>query len=211
MKNMKLILSVLVIFGGLFAVVTYLQNSNQVVKLAGTEIPAPYEIGDFHLTSSHGSFERSQLLGKYTVLYFGFTMCADACPITLAQFKQEIAKLDNNAQAKVQFLMVSVDPERDTAERLQTYVAGFDPRILSAVGPEPELQRLVSYVKTTFSKEDVNVGDPNLYKMAHSPRYFLIDPQAKLIAVYNPPLEAGVLAKDLNALTVRDVKSRWVF
>ncbi len=208
MKNVKWALSIFVVLAVLFGGVSYLQKKNRdsKVKLAGTEIPNPYEIGDFNLNSAQTptqTFDRSNFLGKYTVLYFGFTHCPDACPITLAQFKAEIPQLNEEARKKVQFVMVSVDPERDTAEALKKYVQSFHPEILSAVGPDSELQKLVGYAKTTFSKEPENAGDPNLYMMAHSPRYFLINPEAQLMAVYNPPIASGVLANDLNTLVAK--------
>lgn len=201
MKTFKLVSLVILVLGGAAILVGYLQKQQEGLKLAATEMPVPYDIQEFHLQRTDGQpLTRESFLGKYTVLYFGFTRCPDACPTTLAQWKSEIPKLSPEARNKVQFLLVSIDPERDTPELLKKYVEAFSPDVLSAVGEEKEIHKLADAMKTTFHKEEESAGDPNLYMMAHSPRYFLINPEAKLQAVYNPPLESGALANDLNRL-----------
>lgn len=212
MKNLKLIAAVFVILGLALAGVTYLQDNKKTVKLAATEMPSPYPIEDFHLTTADGKdFTKTELLGKYTLLYFGFTRCPDACPTTLAQFRSEIPKLTPEAHDKVQFLLVTVDPEHDTGPILKQYVEAFHKDIHAATGTEAEIHKIATAMKTTFNKIDENAGDPDLYMMAHSPRYFLIDPEARLAAVYNPPLDPGVLSADLNKLAAASNKSRWLF
>jgi len=214
MKQLKLVVSFVLIAVLLLVGVQYIQNRNETVKIAGTEIPAPYPIADFHLTTVDGrDFTKADFTGKYTVLYFGFTRCPDACPTTLAQFRSEIPKLTAEAHEKVQFLLVTVDPEHDTPALLKAYVEGFHSDIRAVTGTQVELHKIASEMKTTFSKEDENAGDPDLYTMAHSPKYFLIDTEGRLAGVYTPPLAPGVLANDLNLLTAaaNDPKSRWMF
>ncbi len=214
MKQIKLVASAIVVGVLLFLVVASVQKRRGMerVPIGGTSIPTPYELADFHMTTADGrDFTKVDLLGKYTVLYFGFTRCPDACPTTLAQFRSEIPKLTAEAQAKVRFLLVTVDPQHDTGPILKEYVGKFHKDIQAATGTEEEIQKVAAEMKTTFSKEDENAGDPNLYTMAHSPRLFLIDPMGRLSAVYNPPIAPGVLAKDLNQLTAAGAKSRWLF
>jgi protein SCO1/2 len=212
MKNLKIIAAVFIVFGALFVGFNYLQNKAKPVAISATTIPVPYEISDFHLTTAEGKdFTRQNLLGKYTVLFFGFTRCPDVCPTTLAQFKIEIPKLTKEAHENVQFLLVTVDPEHDTQEILKSYVSTYNSEIHAATGSVAEIHKVADAMKTTFSKEEENAGDPNLYMMAHSPRYFVIDPQARLSAVYNPPIAPGVLSADLNALTAASFKTRGIF
>ncbi|MBC7658177.1 MAG: SCO family protein [Chitinophagaceae bacterium] len=212
MKNFKLVAGTLLVIGLLFAVVSYYESRSDTVKLSATEITTPYEVGDFQLTDINNQpFSKAQFLGKYTILYFGFTRCPDACPTALAQFRAEIPKLSDDAQKKVQFVMVSIDPQSDTLPLLKKYVEGFHPDIKAATGTDAELHKIADYMKTVYDRKEENAGDPNLYMMAHSPRYFLIDPQARLAAVYNPPLAPGALSSDLNNLAANMGKTKWLF
>lgn len=207
MKTFKLVTLVFVLLGGTAFVVSAVQKNSEGVKLNATEMPVPFDIPAFNLQMTDGQpFTRDSLLGKYTVLFFGFTRCPDACPTTLAQWRSEIPKLSSVAQDKVQFILVSVDPEHDKLEVLKTYVEGFHTSIKSATGEDRQLHRLADAMKTTFHKEEESAGDPDLYMMAHSPRYYLINPEAELQAVYNPPIDSGVLAGDLNRLAEKSAK-----
>lgn len=204
MKTFKLVSILIFVLGGAAILVAYVQKRTESITLAATEMPEPYEIQEFKLTRTSGEpLTPESFKGKYTVLYFGFTQCPDACPTTLAQWRSEIPKLSADARNEVQFLLVSVDPERDTPEVLKRYVDGFSPDIQSAVGDQKETMKLAESMKTHFHKEDSTAGETDLYMMAHSPRYFLINPEAKLQAVYNPPLVSGALANDLNRLVER--------
>ena len=207
MKTFKLVFLVFLVLGGAAFAVATVQKNNEGVTLNATEMPEPYEIQDFNLQMTDGQpFTRANLLGKHTVLFFGFTRCPDACPTTLAHWRSELPKLSEITKEKVQFILVSVDPEHDKPEILKTYVEGFHPDVKSATGDDRELHRLADAMKTTFHKEDKSAGDPDLYTMAHSPRYFLINPQGRLQAVYNPPIASGALAGDLNKLVEKSAK-----
>jgi protein SCO1/2 len=204
MKTWKLVSLVLFGLVGAGAIAAFVQKRYEGIKLNATQMPEPYEIGEFTLAKTDGrSFSRKDFLGKYTLLYFGFTQCPDACPTTMAQWKGVIPLLSSKAKESTQLLMVSVDPERDTPEVLSHYVSTFDPSIIAATGEQKELHKLANAMMTTFGKEEESAGDPDIYMMAHSPRYFLINPEARLQAVYNPPVKTDVLADDLNRLADR--------
>lgn len=212
MKTFKLVSLVFLVLGGAAFAVATVQKNTETVTLNATEMPEPYEIQDFDLKMTDGqAFNRASFLGKYTVLFFGFTRCPDACPTTLAHWRSEVPKLSELAKDKVQFILVSVDPEHDKPEILKSYVEGFHPDVKSATGDERQLHRLADAMKTTFHKEEESAGDPDLYMMAHSPRYFLINPEGRLQAVYNPPIDSGVLAGDLNKLAEKSSKKGLFF
>lgn len=212
MKNFKLIASVFIGLGLALAGLSYFQDQTQSPKISATEIPSPSALTEFHLKTAEGQdFTKASLLGKYTVLYFGFTRCPDACPTTLAQFRSEIPKLSPEAKENVQFLLLTVDPEHDTGPLLKQYVEGFHKDIHALTGTEAEIHNVAAQMKTTFHKIEETAGEVDLYQMAHSPRYFIIDPKAQLTAVYNPPIAPGVLALDLNQLVAANGKSRWLF
>jgi protein SCO1/2 len=113
--------------------------------------------------------------GKAVVLFFGFTHCPDVCPTTLAEASSAIKKLGPDAE-RVQVLMVTVDPERDTQEVLAKYVTAFDPRFLGLRGDLPATQRAAKEFKIYFEKR--KTGDS--YSVDHSGQSYVIDPQGRL-------------------------------
>src|SRR5690606_6279615 len=98
----------------------------------------PRRISDFTLTDQDGQpFTQDWLRGKWSLLFFGYTYCPDICPITMAtihQFEEVLADVDEDAAAQVQVAMISVDPERDTPERLRDYVRFFGEDYVGATG-----------------------------------------------------------------------------
>jgi protein SCO1 len=108
----------------------------------GSVINPPVPATDFVLTSGDGSpYRLSENNGKVRLLFFGFTNCPGACPRTLAVLKQMKAQLGSQA-SKVQVVLVTVDPNRDTPERMQTYVHAFHPDFVGLTGTEEELDEV---------------------------------------------------------------------
>lgn len=105
-------------------------------ELHGVVLQSPQQASDFTLTASTGEpMSLSDLRGKYVVLYFGYTFCPDVCPTTLADLSKMAQALGDKKMEDVQVVMVSVDPDRDTPERMAQYLAFFDPRFLGMTGP----------------------------------------------------------------------------
>src|SRR4051812_30644501 len=95
--------------------------------LHGLPLQSPRVADDFTLPTSTGQpMSLIDFRGKYVVLFFGYTSCPDVCPTTLADIQQMLKKLGAKRASDVQVLMVSVDPERDSAEQLATYLHAFD-------------------------------------------------------------------------------------
>ena len=106
--------------------------------------PNPLPVAEFSLQRTDGTqLDQSGLRGHWTIAFFGFTHCPDICPTTLATFKQVWAELGRQGITdRVQFLFVSVDPERDTPEKLAAYVEFFSRDFVAATGPDEQLNRL---------------------------------------------------------------------
>lgn len=153
---------------------------------------------DFTLQYADGdAFTRQDLLGRWTVLSFGFTHCPDVCPTTLAFFRDELRLLEeDDEQAKVTFMFVSVDPQRDLPEKLAAYVHSFDPRIQAVTGGLNELKAFTKQFGAHFAYE----GEGDQYQVAHSPQFFLISPEGHWTALYTPPVGRGKVAMDLAKL-----------
>ncbi len=113
--------------------------------------------------------------GKAVVLFFGFTHCPDVCPTTLAEMSQALKQLGPDAE-RVQVVLVTVDPERDTQDALAKYVTAFDPRFLGMYGDLEATRRVAKEFKIYFEKR--KTGDT--YSVDHSAQSYVIDPQGRL-------------------------------
>jgi protein SCO1/2 len=133
--------------------------------------------------------------GKAVVLVFGFTHCPDVCPTTLADIAQAMKELGRDAE-RVQVLMVSVDPERDTPESLGKYVAAFDPRFVALRGDLEATKKAAGEFKIYFEKR--KQGDT--YTVDHSAQGYVIDPQGRLRLLVRHDRIAQDLAPDLRTL-----------
>jgi protein SCO1/2 len=133
--------------------------------------------------------------GKAVVLFFGFTHCPDICPTTLADISQAIKALGPDAE-RVQVLMVSVDPERDTPEALAKYVTAFDPRFLGLRGDLAATQKVAKEFKIYFEKRKQGAS----YTVDHSAQSYVIDPQGRLRLLVRHDRISADLSQDLRVL-----------
>ncbi|QHI99411.1 redoxin domain-containing protein [Xylophilus rhododendri] len=146
----------------------------QAVDITGAEYAK-----DFHLPDAHGKTRSlSEFKGKVVAIFFGYTQCPDVCPTTLA----EMAEIRNQLGAdgdKLQTLFISVDPERDTPEILQAYMANFD---ASFIALRPENQEQLAAVAKDFKVyyKKVDGSAPGSYTMDHSAATYLYDPMGRL-------------------------------
>ena len=156
---------------------------------------APYG-QSLELTDHTGKPRRLEdFRGKAVVLFFGFTHCPDICPTTLAEISQAIRSLGPDAE-RVQALMVSVDPERDTQDSLAKYVTAFDPRFLGLRGDLAATKKVASEFKIYFEKRKQGGS----YTVDHSAQSYVIDPQGRLRLLVRHDRIAADLASDLKTL-----------
>jgi protein SCO1/2 len=164
--------------------------------LAGTPLQPPMAAPDFTLESADGPVSRADLEGKAVVLFFGYTYCPDVCPLTLARLAQALDLLEEEVAEEVQVVMISVDPGRDSPERVEAYAENFDPSFLGLTG-EPEAVREVAGAYGIFHGrgDDVEGGG---YLVDHSATVTVLDPDGRirLLWPYDVPPEA--LASDLR-------------
>lgn len=134
--------------------------------------------------------------GKVVVAFFGFTQCPDVCPSALLEMAQVMQALGPDAQ-RVQVLLITVDPERDTQEVLREYVTAFDPRFVGLTGTPEEIKRAAESFKAYYAKSPRPDGD---YSMDHTAAFYLLDTegQARVLASNNAGVEA--LVHDIRLL-----------
>ncbi len=131
------------------------------------------------------------------VRFFGYTQCPDVCPTTLTELA-EVKKLLGPDGAKLQALLVTVDPERDTPDVLKAYMANFDPGFLALRPTQDQLANVAKDYKVYFKK--VNGKTPTSYTMDHSAASYVYDMQGRLRLYARYGGGAQSLASDLRLL-----------
>ena len=157
--------------------------------------PAP----EFSLQGSNGAPVRlSAFRGKVVALGFGYTSCPDVCPTTLADLAKARRKL--GAAAKdLQIIYVTVDPQRDSAALLRSYLAAFDPTFIGATGAPAELAEVRKAYGIQTSRKDIP-GNPPTYFVHHSSYVYLVDRAGTLRAMMPFGVSVDDIAHDVTAL-----------
>ncbi|MEJ2693100.1 MAG: SCO family protein [Candidatus Thiodiazotropha sp.] len=165
---------------------------------AATLLPELRPLAPFSLRDQQGrTYDNSRLQGHWTLLSFGYTHCPDICPTTLAtlaQLKQLLKQ--KGMQAPLEIGFVSVDPERDTPQRLREYVGYFDPALLGISGPPAAIETLTRPLGIHYRKVITEESAMN-YVVDHSASLVLLDPQGRYYALFSPPHEAAIMARDI--------------
>lgn len=154
----------------------------------------------FTLTDHTGSsFDFSKHKGgKIFLLNFGYTSCPDVCPTTLATLRNVIVELEEKSN-EVEVLFVSVDPKRDTVEKLSEYIPYFHENITGLTGSKVDIENITSAYRIFYFKEEEKSDTE--YLMSHSPSVYLIDKKGNLLLKYpQNKIEAGLIADDIRKL-----------
>ena len=164
-----------------------------VALQSGTWLPRPRALAEFQLQDTSGrAFDLNSLRGHPTLLFFGFTNCPDVCPTTLAT----LAQLQRQAPLPAaETVFVSIDPERDSAGALRSYLGAFSDRFIGLRGDRAALAPLLRSLNAIAVREDLPGGG---YTMDHSATLYLLDTGGRLVAVFSPPFSQVALAADLR-------------
>ncbi len=139
----------------------------------------------------------SDFRGKVVVVFFGFTHCPDVCPTTLAELARAVKQLGADGD-RVQVLMVTVDPERDTPEILKQYVTALDPRFVGLTGDKDAIARTAREFKVFYQKSPGPTADT--FSVDHSSGSYVFDPQGRLRLLVGYGQGADVFAHDIGQL-----------
>lgn len=179
-------------------VVVALAGCAQPYSFKGTEFAGDRAAPNFTLTGANGQpVSLSDFRDKVVVLYFGYTFCPDVCPTTLTDMKQAMQLLGKKAD-DVQFIMISVDPERDTPEKLAEYVAYFDPRFIGLTGSPEEILAAATPYGVIFEKHEGTAATG--YLVDHTATLNVIDKDGKLRLLFPFDAEPKDIASDLKQL-----------
>jgi protein SCO1/2 len=141
-------------------------------------------------------FDLAQLQGKWSFVFFGYTHCPDICPTTLVVLR-DVQRIAGGKERGIQYVFVSVDPERDNTATLKSYLLYFHPEFIGATGGQGELMRLTRALGVYYESGEARGGS---YEVHHSAAIFLIDPEARLRALFAGPHDAARLAQGLQRL-----------
>jgi protein SCO1/2 len=141
----------------------------------------PRSAPDFSALGSDGKpFKLSHFRGKLVLLEFGYTSCADVCPVSLAmlaQARKQLGKLGD----QLQVVYVTVDPQRDTAERMRNYLRAFDASFIGATGSAEQMAKIRQDYGITATRK--NIEGSNDYVIGHSSFLYFVDRTGALRAL----------------------------
>ena len=184
---------------GVWLALIYRENDSRVMLLPDkvmTLFPDPKPLTAFVLTDHQNQvFDLASLKGKWSFLFFGFTHCPDICPTTLAilaRARDNIAKSAAGAE-DIQIVFISVDPNRDTANKLKQYVTHFHATFLGVTGDDAQIGNLAGQLGAAY-EVSITPGVEN-YPVTHTTAVFLLDPRARYHAVFTPPHDADVISR----------------
>lgn len=204
-KSLVYVLAGLVaLAGGVFAALQLRQPPPlPVLSQHVTRLDAPRPLQAFELTDHHGAaFNLQRLQGRWTFLFFGYTHCPDVCPTTMTMLnsaKRRFAELQGPVP-NAQFAFVSIDPERDTVEQLAKFVPYFNAEFVGVTGTPPAIDAFAKQLSIMHLK--VEPDRPQGYLMDHSAAVLLIDPQARLHALFSAPFDPSSIARDFQQLAM---------
>jgi protein SCO1/2 len=163
----------------------------------------PKEISDFSFYSSNGKeFNKSDLSNKWTLMYFGFTRCPDECPTTMYQISKLIKVLREKEYPleDKQWVLVSIDPERDSPEDINKYAKGFDEAFIGVSNIRPMLISLA----TQLSVNNVMPGGDSIdhsHLDNHVNNIILLNPKGEFAGVFRPPFDISRLSLTYQSVT----------
>lgn len=167
-------------------------------------LPTPRDIAPFELTDHKGQpFDRERLTGKWTFMFFGFTHCPDICPTTMSEMGQAdaaIRQLGAELANRFQGVLVTVDPERDSAQILGPYAEAFSDRFLGVRGDIKTTALLAQQVNTAFAKLPTEDGG---YTMDHSGHIVLINPHGHYHGFIKLPHTAETITLAFQSLAAQ--------
>lgn len=201
----SILLTVFLIMGVVFVLTYYhhdYQMKHQLKQVKAMILVPPATIPPFKLIGAKNqAFTRENLLGHWTLLYFGYSRCPDACPTIMGILNQVYENLEKQRQTLPEVVFISVDPKRDTPDHLQDYAAYFNPHFKGVTGSSEAIQSFTESLGIRYEiLPSKNPQQPENYLIEHSTVILLVNPEAQIKAVFNPPHEVDQIVKDLIQL-----------
>lgn len=175
---------------------TVIDKGSTPVKTAS--IPGVQIGGPFALTDHNGNaVTEADYNGLYKLIYFGFTYCPAICPTELQKVSAALKQLDEARMNKIQPLFVTIDPERDTAEAMRSYVELFHPKLIGLTGTPEQIEKVKSDYRIFARK--VALDDDEDYTMDHSSFIYLMSSENKVISIYRIKDDVKYMVQDITS------------
>lgn len=142
----------------------------------------------------------SDLNGRYVLMTFGYTHCPDVCPANLLEFRQIKRLLGDEASDQVEYVFISVDPERDTPDMLNAYITRYDPSFIALSGNHDELATIQEPFGLFWDIRQNSIPNSTNYIVDHTASSFLLNPEGKLIRMYSFTADFNVIEQDIREL-----------
>ena len=164
-------------------------QQQEIPNVQGLLWPEPKQLRAFATIDQNDEiFSIDKLEGKWSFFFFGYTNCPDVCPITLSVFNEFHDRLIAQQQDEnVQFIFVTVDPERDTTEKLKQYTGYFNPALIGLGGNITQVTSLTSQFGVVFMHGEKQ--DTGGYLVDHTASVFLTDPLGRIVGIFSAPHE----------------------
>ena len=191
LRSGLILLAALMILG----VIAYAQiagyQKSTTSSISGTDIGGP-----FTLIDQYGKpFTQQNLMGHYSLVYFGFTFCPAICPTELQRINVVLKTLGDDGD-KILPVFITIDPERDTQKAMGAYVAQFNPRLIGLTGTQKQINEILKVYRVYARKvEDPKMSD---YTMDHSSYLYLIGPDGKIDVFFGPGDKPSEVAKKIR-------------
>jgi protein SCO1/2 len=178
---------------GIVVAITIAPPKNKTTPQHASIYPQVRALPDFSLVDHNGdNFSSDNLIGHWSLVFVGYTYCPDICPTTLAELTgiyPELQKIPTDSP--IQVVLLSVDPKRDTPERLNEYINFFHPDFIAASGEHVQLFPFVRALGMMYSMSE-STDNPN-YLVDHSSSVVVINPQAQVVGRFKPDFVPGKL------------------
>jgi protein SCO1/2 len=204
-KTVFILVAIVTLIMGL-TVYRVLSGNNQGAQVGMIDagiilLPQSRTVPDMAMTNQDGqAVSLSDLKGKWTLLFFGYTFCPDICPTTLAQLRQIKSELPKDAVSNLRVVLVSVDPNRDTPQQLKQYLGYFDKDFVGLSAPVAQIQKLANAVSIPFIPADTS--KPN-YTVDHSGNLVILGPDGTQRGFIRAPMSNPKLVAQLPNLLGR--------
>ena len=177
---------VLVVWGFIWRINQPVIMSNEELRINGAVVlTTPRIFSDFELIDHRGEvFNQEHLQDVWTIVFFGFTHCPDICPTTLAILNDTYSKLKDRERERMQIVMISIDPERDTEEKLAEYVPYFNDEFIGVTGNKHLIKRLTAELNVAYNQVPLDTDD---YTVDHSTQLVLINPKGHYHGFFKAP------------------------
>jgi cytochrome oxidase Cu insertion factor (SCO1/SenC/PrrC family) len=153
--------------------------------------------GPFSLTDQTGRrVTEKDFMGKYTLIFFGYTFCPDVCPTELQVMSAALESMGSKAD-RILPVFITVDPARDTPEVVRQYVSNFHPRLMGLTGTQEQIAAAAKAYRVFYARAE-NKADPANYLMDHSSILYLMAPDGSFLKHFSYTTDSAELAQALE-------------